>query len=106
MKNILEALLLTEKAAQEQVATARQQADSLIQQAKDEVQRAEQRFALRIPEIHDAYVDKARQQAKMHIAELERHYDERRDELVKMAEARHQETLLKAAAIILDPQQL
>jgi len=90
MKDILKRLLDAELKAQEFVNQAKQQRDLIIKEAQEEVQRAEERFNARIPEIYSSFENKAQERAAQTINELQRRCDERCLELAKEAEQHHQ----------------
>ncbi|MDY6981081.1 MAG: ATPase, partial [Pseudomonadota bacterium] len=58
-------------------------------------------FADRVPEIHQSFIDKAEEHARHTIAEMERRFSERRDELQRMAQENHDAALDAALAIML-----
>ncbi len=98
MENVLQRLLDAELKAQEIVENAKKERDLLVDEAREEVKRAEQRFELRIPEIYSSFADKAEQRANAQINELERRYQERRQQLLEIS-AQHQQ---QAAEAVLD----
>ena len=98
MENVLQRLLDAELKAQEIVENAKKERDLLVNEAREEVKRAEQRFELRIPEIYSSFTDKAEQRAYSQINELERRYQERRQLLLEIS-AQHQQ---QAAEAVLD----
>jgi len=98
MENVLKRLLEAELKAQDIVENAKKERDRLVDEAREEVNRAEQRFQTRIPDIHASFTDKATERAQTHINELERRYLERQKLLIKTSE-QHQQ---KAVSLILD----
>lgn len=86
MKDILKRLLDAEIKAQNLVNEAKQQRDTIISEAQEEVQRAEERFNARIPEIYSSFENKAQERAGQAINELKRRCDERCRELESEAE--------------------
>ncbi|MCW8932665.1 MAG: ATPase [Gammaproteobacteria bacterium] len=89
MKDILKRLLDAELKAQSFVREAKQQRDIITKEAQQEVERAEERFNARIPEIYSSFENKARERAMQTINELQRRCDERCNELNNEAEIRH-----------------
>jgi V/A-type H+/Na+-transporting ATPase subunit G/H len=102
MKNVLKQLLDAELKAQDVVNNAKKERDKLINEAREEVKRAEQRFQMRIPDIHSSFTDKAKERAQAHINELERRYHERRDLLIKTAEQHQNQAVELVMALLLD----
>lgn len=89
MKDILKRLLDAELKAQSFVNEAKQQRDIITREAQQEVERAEERFNARIPEIYLSFENKAQERATQSINELQRRCDERCSELQQEAEMRH-----------------
>ena len=102
MEDTLKRLLDAELEAEELVDKVTRECDQITAQARDEAQRAEERFEARIPELRHSYVSKAESRAEQSINELRRRYDERRQQLIKMAEEGQEEALDQAIAVILD----
>ncbi|MFK5894629.1 MAG: ATPase [Pseudomonadota bacterium] len=102
MENVLQRLLDAELKAQSLVEDAKKERDRLVYEAREEVKRAEQRFELRIPEIHASFIDKAEERAKTHIKELERRYQERRDLLVQISNQHQQQAVEEILELLLD----
>ena len=100
MENVLQRLLDAELRAQAIVEDAKQERDLLVSEAREEVKRAEQRFELRIPEIHSAFTDKAEERAEAQINELERRYQERRELLLETS-AQHQQQAIDEVLLLL-----
>lgn len=98
MDNVLQRLLDAELKAQDIVENAKKERDLLVNEAREEVARAEQRFKVRIPEIYASFTDKAEQRANAQINELERRYQERCQLLLEIS-AQHQQ---QAADAVLD----
>lgn len=89
MKDILKRLLDAELKAQSLVNEAKQQRDIITNEAQQVVERAEERFNARIPEIYSSFENKAQERAMQTINELQRRCDERCNVLTSEAEARH-----------------
>lgn len=102
MDNILKRLLKAELIAQDIVKNAQKERDRLVDEARNEVNRAEQRFQARIPEIQSSFTDKAEERAQTHINELQRRYIERRDLLIKTADQHQQQAVKLVLNLILD----
>ena len=93
MENVLQRLLDAELKAQAVVKNAKQERELLVSEAKDEVERAEQRFEARIPEIYASFIDKAEERAQAQINELERRYQERRQLLLETSTQHQQQAI-------------
>jgi len=102
MKNVLKQLLDAELKAQDIVNNAKKERDKLIGEAREEVKRAEQRFQMRIPDIHSSFTDKAQERAQTHINELERRYHERQGLLIKTAEQHQNKAVELVVGLLLD----
>jgi vacuolar-type H+-ATPase subunit H len=102
MINVLQRLLDAELKAQAIVENAKKERDRLINEARDEVKRAEQRFEARIPELHASFTDKAKERAQTQINELERRYHERRDRLIEISEKYQQKAVDDVLNLILN----
>ena len=100
MENVLQRLLDAELKAQAIVEDAKQERDLLVSEAREEVERAEQRFEARIPEIHASFTDKAEERAEAQINELERRYQERRELLLETS-AQHQHQAIDEVLLLL-----
>lgn len=95
MEDILKRLLNAELKAQEIVNQVKKERDLLINEARNEVLRAEERFNARIPEIYTSFSDKAQERADQVIHELRRRRDERCHKLESEADKR-QDKAVKA----------
>jgi len=93
MENVLQRLLDAELKAQGIVEHAKTERDRLVNEAREEVKRAEQRFEARIPEIYASYTDKAEERAQVQINELERRYQERRNRLIQLSHQHQQQAI-------------
>ncbi len=102
MKNVLQRLLNAELKAQEIVDSAKKERDRLVYEARDEVKRAEQRFDVRVPEIHSSFTDKAKERAQTQINELERRYQERQERLLEISEQYQQQAINDVLDLILN----
>lgn len=100
MENVLQRLLDAELKAQEIVQNAKKERDLLVNEAREEVKRAEQRFEFRVPEIYSSFADKAEERAQAQINELERRYQERRQLLLDIS-AQHEQQAAEAVLALL-----
>ena len=103
MDETLNRLLAAETEAERLVEAALAEKDRVTNAALTEAHAAEKRFAARVPEIHAAFGDRARDRASQTIAELRRRYDERNKALRNMAEEHEPEAVAAALAMLLEP---
>ena len=96
MDDTLKYLLEAENAASELLENAQQDGERLVQTAMQEARQQEERFQARVPEIHASFLEKSDQRARQTVAEMERRYNERLNQLRNDAEA-HEEQALEAA---------
>ena len=104
MEKTLQRLLDAEMRAEQIHQKANEAREKTIHEARLEARAEEERFDARLPELHNSFLEKASQRAEQTIAELKRRYDERHSELRKYAEAREEEALDAAFAVLIDPQ--
>lgn len=104
MDTTLQRLLDAEMRAERIAQQAETEQDQIVQAAIAEARADEERLTARIPELHRAQLDKARERAEQTVAELKRRYDERHGRLRDMAEEREDEALEAAFRVMLDPQ--
>ena len=78
--------------------------ERLIQSALLEARAEEDRFEARIPELHTGFLEKAKERAEQSNSELKRRYDEHHTQLRDLAEAREEEALEAAFALLIDPE--
>lgn len=102
-KDTLKRLLEAEMRAQALVDQAMQERDKIIAQALADTQRAEERFAARIPEIQQSYIARAESQAEQAIGELTRRYGEREKQFEDLAQERRAKAREAVLASFLDP---
>ena len=102
MENVLQRLLNAELKARVIVENAKKERDRLVNEAREEVKRAEQRFELRVPEIHTSFTDKAEERARTQINELDRRYHERRDILIEVSKQNKQQAIDDALNLFMD----
>ena len=96
MDDTLKQLLAAESAASELVDNAQKEAEQLMQSALHEARLQEERFEARVPEMHAALLEKSDQRAQQSVAEMERRFHERFDQLRKDAET-HEDAALNTA---------
>ena len=101
MENVLQRLLDAELRAQTIVEEAKKERDRLVNEARDEVERAEQRFEIRVPEIYSSFINKAEERAQAQISELERRYHERYELLRQISEQNQEQAVNDVLNLIL-----
>jgi vacuolar-type H+-ATPase subunit H len=99
----LQRLLDAEMRAERIARDAEQERERIIQAAMTDARAEEQRFTVRVPDLHRGFIRKAEERAEQTIAELKRRYDERHVQLRDMAEQREQEALEFAFELLIDP---
>lgn len=104
MEDTLKRLLDAEKRAGNLTRKAEQQAERIVLDARREAGRQQERFDQRLPQLRQAFLDKAAQRAEQSIGELQRRYDERVGSLRSAAEQREEEALDAAFAQLINPQ--
>lgn len=102
MEDTLKKLLDAELRAQALVQQAFKDRDLMVEKAQEEARSAEERFTARIPELRASFLSKADERADQTIAELQRRYEERCEQLRSLAEERRQDAAAAAVAILLD----
>lgn len=105
MEDVLKRLLGAETRAENVVREADEERERLVRQALDEAKAAEKRLDKRLPDMRQAFLDKAEAQAEQNLAELERRYQERHLALRQAAEAKESQALDAALKVLLDPRQ-
>ncbi|MBK5940438.1 ATPase [Halochromatium roseum] len=100
LKRLLDAEMKAESLAQQ----AEQEQERIIQAALRDARAEDERFTARIPDLHRGFISKAEERAEQTVAELKRRYEERHVRLRESAEAREQEALDAAFALLLDTQ--
>lgn len=98
LKRLLDAEMKAESLAQQ----AEQEQERIIQTALRDARAEDERFTARIPDMHRGFIHKAEDRAEQTVAELKRRYEERHVNLRESAEAREQEALDAAFALLLD----
>jgi len=104
MDQTLQRLLNAEQRAETIVHEADQERDRIIQGALQEAHTEEERFETRIPELHNAFIEKAEQRAQQTNSELKKRYDEHHVQLRNLAEEREAEALEAAYQLLTDPE--
>lgn len=100
MDDTLKRLLEAEKRAERIVEEGRARREELARRAVEDARSAEAHFAARAPEIHSAFMDKAKARAEQTVAELELRYEERKRELRETAASHREEAVEAAMALI------
>jgi vacuolar-type H+-ATPase subunit H len=100
LKRLLDAEMKAESLAQQ----AEQEQERIIHAALRDARAEDERFTARIPDLHRGFIGKAEERAEQTVAELKRRYEERHVHLRESAEAREQEALDAAFALLLDTQ--
>ena len=103
MDNSLQRLLDAELEAEAIVRKALDRREQIMAQSLEEARMAEARFEARIPELREAFNDKAEQRIQQTIAEVSLKYQERTQELESMANESRQDAIDAALAILLNP---
>jgi V/A-type H+/Na+-transporting ATPase subunit G/H len=96
MEDTLKRLLDAESRASEITRKAEQEAERIVQAARNEALKQQERFNERLPQIRQSLLEKAATRAEQSVAEMERRYDERVGALRGAAE-KHEEEALDAA---------
>ena len=100
LKRLLDAEMKAESLAQQ----AEHDQEHIIQAALRDARSEDERFTARIPDLHRSFIGKAEERAEQTVAELKRRYEERHVNLRESADAREQEALDAAFALLLDTQ--
>ena len=103
MDNSLQRLLDAELEAEAIVRKALDRREQIMAQSLEEARMAEARFEARIPELREAFNDKAEQRIQQTIAEVSLKYQERTQKLESMANESRQDAIDAALAILLNP---
>ncbi|MEO5342906.1 MAG: ATPase [Gammaproteobacteria bacterium SHHR-1] len=101
MQDTLKQLLAAEQEANRLTELAANAAEILVTQANEEARAQEQRFLAHLPELRAAFIDKAEQRAAQTLAEMQRRYEERLEQLRQDAEQQDQAALDAAFAELL-----
>lgn len=103
MNDSLKNLIQAESEAEDIVSRGEYERDAIVQKSIDDAADMEQQFKHRLPEIHQSFLNKARESAEQSIAEIKLRYDERSDEMRALATKHEQEALQYAIELILTP---
>lgn len=101
MQDTLKRLLDAEHRASGITRKAEQEAERILQAARDQAAMQQERFQQRIPEIRQSMLEKACARAQQTVAELERRSDERVGALRNAAEVHEEEALDAAFEVLL-----
>jgi len=93
-------LLDAEERAEQIVSRAREERDSLVEDALRQVTKEEHRFESRIPEIHESFRARALQRADQVVDEVRRRYEERVSHLRELAEEREEAAVDAVFAVL------
>jgi len=96
----LKRLLDAETEAEQAVARADEERQSIIEQAKHDVRAAEQQHTEHITQIRASLLEQAEQRAQQTIAAMQRNYAERALALRVSAEQQEQQALAEAIALL------
>jgi hypothetical protein len=105
MKDDLTRLLEAEDKAQAIIDEAMRRRDRMVEEANAVAERAQQQFEARIPELHKSFSSKGEERAAHTVAELERRFQERLEQLQQMADEHREEAIAAALKLILEPEQ-
>jgi vacuolar-type H+-ATPase subunit H len=104
MDDTLQKLLAAEMRAEKIAQQAEEEQERIIQKAMADAKAENERFTLRIPDLHRSFIAKAEERAEQNVAELRRRYDERHVQLRDQAEQREHEALEAAFQVLIDPE--
>lgn len=102
MENTLKRLLNAEAEAEKNVATASAQREKIVEQALKQARQAEVDFRAQLPDLKQAFIEKAQHRATQTIAELNQRYDERKAKLQEIAEQQQYKAVNAAVNIVLN----
>ncbi len=105
MDDSLKDLLEAESEAEIIVSKGEQEKETIVQKALDDAYAMELQFNQRLAEMHQSFLDKAKERASQTIAEMKLRYDERNKELRDLAGKHDSEALAKAIELILNRQE-
>ena len=103
MQDELQRLLDTELQAEALVKESEHRREQMIHQAREDARTAEHQFEARLPELRAAFLQKAEERAVQAVAEQDRRYGERSDQLRRLAQEREREAIGAAIALLIDP---
>ena len=93
MEDTLKRLLAVEIEAEQLVAEAKSERERIINNTLQETQQMEEEFKTKIPNLHTDFLEKSNQRAVQTIAELKKRYEERKENLRKLATDNEQKAL-------------
>ncbi|HEX9626688.1 MAG TPA: hypothetical protein VGA00_07105 [Acidiferrobacterales bacterium] len=102
MEDVLQRLLDAELQSEALVKEAEHKRERLIRQALDDTRAAEKQFEARLPDLRNAFVEKAEERAAQAVAEQTRRYEEWRGQLQAQARERQPDAVAAAVALLLD----
>ena len=105
MSDSLKDLLGAESEAETIVSRGETERDNIIKKALDDAVEMEKQFRDHLPEMRQAFLDKAQQRAAQTIAEMKLRNDERNTQLRKLAGKHEDEAIELALALLLDRDQ-
>lgn len=95
-------LLKIEQQAEQIVLDGEKERENIKQKALDDANASIDQFNNRLPELRQSFLDKANERAEQSIAELKLRYNERNQELRKLAAEHEQEALEVALGTLLE----
>ncbi len=98
-------LLKVEQEAEQIVLDGEKQREAIRQKALDDANASIRQFNNRRPELHQSFLDKAKERSDQSIAELKLRYNERNQELRALAEEHEDEALNEAIKYLLNTEQ-
>jgi len=102
MDDTLQRLLDAEMKAENLAKEAEEEHQRAIAAAVDEARELDAGFTERIPELQRTWIARSEERAAKTIAEVERRYDERHENLRELAEKREEEALDAAFQVLID----
>lgn len=104
MKDGLTKLLEAEDKAQGIIDEAMRRRDRMVEEANENAAKAQRQFEARLPELRQSFITKGEERAEHTVAEMERRFAERLEQLDEMAKEHEADALRAAVQIILDPE--
>ncbi|MDM8546717.1 ATPase [Candidatus Venteria ishoeyi] len=101
MDTVLKKLLETEAKAEALLAKSKATREQAIKHAIEQSKKDEAHFMAHVPELEAEFLHKAKTNAKQKIAEMQRRYTERVEQLQAISQAHEQEALDAAIAFML-----
>jgi vacuolar-type H+-ATPase subunit H len=103
MDDVLQRLLEAERRAEEIARQASQDKEHRIEQALADARQEDAQFEARLPELRQAFVQKAQQRAEQTIGELRKRHDERHSQVRQLADQNEATALRAAFQLLTDP---